>query len=432
MRRPGDVQRPAGSAPLGGPTRPQRAWRRFSFSALPRVSRAEAALVERLEWLVPSNLDAAAFCAKLQEPLDAPVTLAMDHVQAVKGTELEAVIHRPAFFATLSTAPNTERALLEVELGLAHATVDAMLGGGGDVVQSRTLTDIEEGVLGYLVLETLRQLSEGLEPVLPKLRMEGMPRTPAEAVSVLAASERLLVVQLRMDLGSQSGYVRAFLPASTLGQLRPPPAEGPWRARRRAEFERNAGRLANASAWVRAEVGWAEISSSDLASVQPRDVVLLDRSVARPDRGEDGAAVLRLGRGRLGRMDAELVLEGGQYKAKITAISLGEGPPPGSEPAGGKDASGDEDPEERTSVANPGEADGGDLLGDIPLQIAVELSRVAVGADQVVALKVGQILDLGRAPGDPVELSVNGKLVARGELVEVEGSLGVRILALLG
>jgi len=49
----------------------------------------------------------------------------------------------------------------------------------------------------------------------------------------------------------------------------------------------------------------------------------------------------------------------------------------------------------------------------------------------VVSLKVGQIVDLGRAPGDPVELSVNGKLVARGDLVEVEGSLGVRITALL-
>ena len=37
-----------------------------------------------------------------------------------------------------------------------------------------------------------------------------------------------------------------------------------------------------------------------------------------------------------------------------------------------------------------------------------------------------------RVPGEPVELSVNGKVVARGELVEVEGHLGVRVLALVG
>ena len=76
--------------------------------------------------------------------------------------------------------------------------------------------------------------------------------------------------------------------------------------------------------------------------------------------------------------------------------------------------------------------EGAELLNDIPLQIAVELGRLPVTAEQVVALRVGQLLDLGRTPGEPVELSVNGKIVARGELVEVEGHLGVRILSLAG
>ena len=76
--------------------------------------------------------------------------------------------------------------------------------------------------------------------------------------------------------------------------------------------------------------------------------------------------------------------------------------------------------------------DSGDLLGDIPLQISVELARVPVTADQVVALRVGQVVELRRAPGEPVDLSVNGKVIARGELVEVEGQLGVRVLSLAG
>ena len=76
--------------------------------------------------------------------------------------------------------------------------------------------------------------------------------------------------------------------------------------------------------------------------------------------------------------------------------------------------------------------EGAELLNDIPLQISVELSRMPVTAEQVVSLRVGQILDLGRVPGEPVDLSVNGKVVARGELVEVEGHMGVRILSLAG
>ena len=75
--------------------------------------------------------------------------------------------------------------------------------------------------------------------------------------------------------------------------------------------------------------------------------------------------------------------------------------------------------------------DGAELLGDIPLQVTVELGRVAFSAEEVVSLHVGQIIDLNRVPNEPVELSVHGKVVARGELVEVEGQVGVRILSLV-
>jgi flagellar motor switch protein FliM len=76
--------------------------------------------------------------------------------------------------------------------------------------------------------------------------------------------------------------------------------------------------------------------------------------------------------------------------------------------------------------------DAAELLNDVPLQIAVELARVPVTAEQVVSLHVGKVLELGCAPGEPVDLSVNGKIVARGELVEIEGQLGVRVLTIAG
>ncbi len=85
---------------------------------------------------------------------------------------------------------------------------------------------------------------------------------------------------------------------------------------------------------------------------------------------------------------------------------------------------------ERTDVGEIGE--GAELLNDIPLQISVELGRVGVTAEEVVSLKVGQVIELSRVPGEPVDLSVNGKVVARGEVVEVEGHLGVRITSLAG
>lgn len=71
------------------------------------------------------------------------------------------------------------------------------------------------------------------------------------------------------------------------------------------------------------------------------------------------------------------------------------------------------------------------LLGDIPMVLVVELGRVQLTADEVVRLRPGQLIELGRSPVDPVDLVVNGKLVAKGELVEIEGALGVKLLNLV-
>lgn len=71
------------------------------------------------------------------------------------------------------------------------------------------------------------------------------------------------------------------------------------------------------------------------------------------------------------------------------------------------------------------------LLGDIPIAVVVELGRVQLTADEVIRLRSGQLIELGRSPTDPVDLVVNGKLLAKGELVEIEGALGVKLLNLV-
>jgi flagellar motor switch protein FliM len=68
------------------------------------------------------------------------------------------------------------------------------------------------------------------------------------------------------------------------------------------------------------------------------------------------------------------------------------------------------------------------LLRDVPAPIVVELGRIRLNTSQVVRLRRGQILRLPRGSNDPVDLVVNGKLFARGELIEVDGELGVRLL----
>jgi flagellar motor switch protein FliM len=70
------------------------------------------------------------------------------------------------------------------------------------------------------------------------------------------------------------------------------------------------------------------------------------------------------------------------------------------------------------------------LLDDITVAMVVELGRVSVSAADVVQLRAGQVIELSRQPGEPVDLVVDGKRIGKGELVEIDGELGVRILSL--
>lgn len=68
------------------------------------------------------------------------------------------------------------------------------------------------------------------------------------------------------------------------------------------------------------------------------------------------------------------------------------------------------------------------LTSDIPIQIVAVLGKKSTTVKEVVGLRMGQVVELGRLPNEAIDLVANGKLIAKGELVEVDGRLGVRIL----
>jgi flagellar motor switch protein FliN/FliY len=77
------------------------------------------------------------------------------------------------------------------------------------------------------------------------------------------------------------------------------------------------------------------------------------------------------------------------------------------------------------------ENNGLELLMDIPLEISVELGRVKMLVRDVVELSTGSIVEIDKAAGEPVDVMVNGRLVARGEVVVIEDNFGVRITEIL-
>ena len=72
-----------------------------------------------------------------------------------------------------------------------------------------------------------------------------------------------------------------------------------------------------------------------------------------------------------------------------------------------------------------------DVLMHVPLSVTAELGTCRMEVAEVLKLGAGSIIELDRLAGGPVDLLVNNKLIARGEVVAVDENFGVRVTELI-
>jgi flagellar motor switch protein FliN/FliY len=80
-----------------------------------------------------------------------------------------------------------------------------------------------------------------------------------------------------------------------------------------------------------------------------------------------------------------------------------------------------------TSSTPSGEPIGIDNLLSVPVKITVEVGRTRLTLAELVKLQAGSLVTLDREAHEPVDILVNGKVVARGEVVTIDSRYGVRI-----
>lgn len=71
------------------------------------------------------------------------------------------------------------------------------------------------------------------------------------------------------------------------------------------------------------------------------------------------------------------------------------------------------------------------MTADVPVQVVAVLGKKTVSVKELVGLKMGQVIDLARPVNETVDLVAGGKLVAKGELVDIDGKMGVRVTKLV-
>ena len=72
------------------------------------------------------------------------------------------------------------------------------------------------------------------------------------------------------------------------------------------------------------------------------------------------------------------------------------------------------------------------LVLDVPVSLTIELGSCQLPMREVLQLNVGSVVQVDKPADAPVELNVNGKLIARGEVVVIEDRFGIKITEVIG
>ena len=431
----GDATAPAGES------RRAPSWN----SALPKVSRDEARLSAMLA-AVPASLSTSASAAL------ARVAARLTHTDAAgvgfdvletREEDLSSFVSRaesPRAFVRVRIEPRGARAGLVIEAAFASALIDRMLGGDGATGKDvpRALSTAERAVLEFFCAQLLNALNE--EAGEPLFRLEAS----ADEAAAFGEGGRGIVTAVRARVGSAAGVVRIVYDAAALAAL--DESRSPLLARPRDEGR---GRLARysdfcAGARISLLVGETEVAPADLAGLEAGDVVVVERVFGNwGNWGEwSGGGEAATGAGLRARVGAgDNVLLSGALASPAGEGEAGGGGRPGAlrlmveevsaSEARGVEGAGRLRMEDESELGEGAGAEAG-LLDNLLLTVRVELPARRISLEELTRLRAGQILELDCRATDPVELVADGRRVATGELVDIEGRLGVRVTRLAG
>ncbi len=426
------------------------------------------------------------------EPLvHADIDLWFDGITRVEGGKLSSHLCDPTCVAVIGMLPKDRHLLVEVDLTVAQQAVDRMLGGNAeDTDGQRPLSEIEEGVFSFILLKALALLQEGAasEHQLA-LKLGGVVGSHDELSGRVPDDTSYLCVGFKLFFDLAVGFLRVYLPEEIIKSelAAPRPLEGPAFSRRMRRLGALAPRVATLKVPLRVEVGRIPFSVADLQALDTGDIILVEDPQVHLSGGAlTGQVNAFIGKGHHGTIRGSLGTgESGAYEVAVDQILPGAEPPArgvllsqeesqvdeeyardlprsdderGAEVAQGarqallararsgaaplgRGREGPLDEEHSEGEYEEGEYEEGgyeeeplpesaNMLEDVAVAMVVELGRVSVSAADVMGLRPGQVIELSRSPGDPVDLVVDGKRLGKGELVEIEGELGVRILEL--
>ena len=340
-------------------------------------------------------------------------------------------LRRPGMVAYLIWPRLRTRLALGIDPPLAHAVVDHLLGYERTAAESRLqISPVEWGVLGFLIASGLESLEDQPGPLGPwDLLIDRVGPDPFEVTGL----GPVVTWRWRVRVGSIAGSARLWLPEALvtrwleaetkIDQITPRPARST-----QASHDDRMGVVAEEFGEWRVEAGRITIDQArNDQALTPGQLLLIDNAplsgtIALPT----GNVILRQP-GITSRRWLPGRLESDPERLMVRLTSSIQNP---MEPRLPLTAKGTNRPEEfseshEDAVATRRERA---TLEEGALPLTVELGRINLSLGRVMELQAGDLVKLDRQSGDPVDLTSNGRLIARGELIQIDTELGVRVI----
>ena len=398
--------------------------------SLPRVTRDELRLSQALSALPhPLSGEARAALARVLAGFarveEQGVELGLVDLREADAEEFGlSPSQSPRLFVNLSVEPVGAPVSVALDSVFACSVVDRVLGGDGAPPDAlREPSPTERAVVEFLCLRALHELNAlAGEPLFRLESLSDAPALSSRAEADAASPTRALVATSRVVAAGLAGLVRVALTGASLAALGAPGVKGLGR-RDDAAGRLNALRRLASDAPLRLRVGETRASVGDIEGLERGDIVVVERAhVSREGAGFAGRVQLLAGAGQGVSIAGRVAESEGEETGSLSVIVEGM-----SRGSGGEAT-------ERIEMENEELMDGGAgaALEGLLLTLHVELPARRISLEELSRLRAGQVLELGCRPTDPVELVADGRRVAVGELVEVEGRLGVRVTRLVG
>ena len=318
-------------------------------------------------------------------------------------------LSRPGVVAQLNWPRLSTRVGLGIEPPLAHALVDRLLGFDRLPAEGRLqVTPVEWGILSFVMARALDRLEETPGPLGPwDLTIDRVGPDPFDP----AGLGPIVTWRWRVRLGQTAASARLWLPESLLALWLlddPPTPTEPIPLARFADLT---------SVWT-AEAGSITLPKG-LSRLRPSSLLLIDGSplAGTPQSPEGSIDLVQEETSARSSFRTRAVPE--SFATRLILESpLRRDPSPRETLAMPVPAESTGPPSPQAAKAAP---------ADVPVTLTVELGRVNLPLHRLADLKPGDVLELGRKAREPVELTSGGRLIARGELVQVDTELGVRV-----